>query len=147
MTATPSSAYGGTIQRSTTVNGNVYEVIAYVVDLPDIPFEREEIDVTHTQSSGLWMEKIPDAVKSIGDMTFTILDSPDVTSHQNLYVDFNTDHKYGEMYNYRITEPDGSVLVEVAGFVKSISAQRKRGEAKLREITLAISGQPVAVNL
>jgi hypothetical protein len=148
LTTNPSPAYGGVIARSNApADDSAYTDVAYIVDLPDFAFTRETIEVTHTQSTDLWAEFIPDNVRMIEDLTFTVLDSPGLAIHQSVYDDYNTDHTYQNSHIWKITEPEGDTLVEFYGFVTGISIQRQRGEAKTREITIKVTGVPVTNNL
>lgn len=148
LTSVPSPAYGGVIARSNApASSAAFTDVAYIVDLPDTVFSRESIEVTHTKSPSLWAEYIPDNVRMIEDLTFTVLDSPGLTIHQDIYDDFATDHTYQNSHIWKITEPEGDTLVSFYGFVTSIGIQRQRGEAKTREITIKVTGVPVSNSL
>lgn len=144
----PSPAYGGVISRSNAAaDSTAFTNVAYIIDMPDFSLMREAIEVTHTQSDGLWMEFIPDTVRGIEDLTFSVYDSPGLAIHQSIYDDYATEHTYQNSHIWQISEPDGDVLVEFYGFVTNISIQRQRGEAKTREVTIKVTGSPVTNNL
>ena len=103
----------GTDGFGITLLGSVTTVNASIVDVEIPGITRGEIDVTTHSSSNGWMEKLPQGVQGIPDITFTVL-----------YIKTqDTAYRTGSLANaetWTVTAPDTSTWA-ASGFIKEIS--------------------------
>lgn len=113
-----------------------FTAIASILDMGEIPTQRESIEVTAMDSTGGYREAIP-GLKDNGEMTLTLAWTPADTGHIALRSDFNSD----TVRNYRIVWSDtGSTQADFAGFVMSTGVTTPIGDKVTMKVTIKISG-------
>jgi len=114
-------------------DGASYVSVAEVTRITGPNPSKEQIDVTHLESSGAYREYI-DSFKDGGELSAEVNFIP--ATHQDILDDFNNDTQR----NWRIVWPDLQTQWSFAATVRSISPSASVGEKLSATITLKVSG-------
>ena len=126
----------GTDGFGITLLGSVTTVNASIVDVEIPGITRGEIDVTTHSSSNGWMEKLPQGVQGIPDITFTVL----YLKAQDTII---RTAALAAAEVWTITAPDTSTWV-ATGFVKELSYSAVPVDDVIRaSITIGFTGAAV----
>lgn len=110
-----------------------YVSVAEVTRITGPNPSKEQIDVTHLESTGAYREYI-DSFKDGGEITAEVNFIP--AAHEDILDDFNADTQR----NWRIVWPDLQTQWLFAANVRSISPSASVGEKLSATITLKVSG-------
>jgi predicted secreted protein len=130
------AAFGASLEQFDTTNG--YVTVAQVTDIQGPGLGADNLDVTAHDSASQWTEGV-DGLKSIGEMTLSLIFDPAAASHVSKWTAL--DSRSYEVF--RLTFPDsGSTIYAFRAFVTGFEPTAPVDERLAANVTLIGTGDP-----